>query len=94
MYRIANALTPEDMQAIAARLYVDMLKGGTAHVGEFHYVHNDRDGRPYTRRGRDRRGARRRRKASGIAMTLLPAFYAHANFGGKPPTRRTATFHQ
>lgn len=86
MYRIANALTPDDMQAIAARLYVDMLKGGTVQVGEFHYLHHDRDGRPYARPAAAAEALIAAARTSGIAMTLLPAFYAHGDFGGAPPS--------
>ena len=92
MYRIAGTIAPADMQAIAARLYVDMLKCGTAHVGEFHYLHNDVDGRPYARRTETAEALIAAARASGIAMTLLPAFYAHGDFGGAPPSEGQRRF--
>jgi formimidoylglutamate deiminase len=48
MYRFALALEPEDVEAIAALAYVEMLEAGFTTAGEFHYLHHGRDGRPYT----------------------------------------------
>jgi cytosine/adenosine deaminase-related metal-dependent hydrolase len=47
MYRFAAQITPESLEAIATWLYVEMLEAGYTSVCEFHYVHHDRDGRPY-----------------------------------------------
>src|SRR5258708_2969489 len=46
MYRFVDRLTPEDVQVIAAQAYAEMLESGFTHVGEFHYLHHDPDGRP------------------------------------------------
>ncbi len=85
MYRFLDRLTPDDVEAIAAQAYVEMLEGGYTHVGEFHYLHHDEQGRAYAdpaeMAGRIAAAAR----ASGIGLTLLPVFYAHGNFGGQAP---------
>lgn len=85
MYRLALTMTPEDVEAVAAQLYVEMLEAGFSSVGEFHYLHHDREGRPYAdpaeMAGRIAAAAR----ATGIGLTLLPVFYAHSGFGGAPP---------
>ncbi|MGH6959116.1 MAG: amidohydrolase family protein, partial [Dongiaceae bacterium] len=47
MYGFVNRLMPGHVQAIAAQLYVEMLKSGYTSVGEFHYIHHDIEGRPY-----------------------------------------------
>jgi len=47
MYRFAGLMTPDDAEAVAAQLYVEMLEAGFTRVGEFHYLHHDRDGCPY-----------------------------------------------
>ncbi len=82
MYRFLDRLTPNDMEAIAAMAYVEMLETGYTHVGEFHYLHNDANGRAYgdpaEMAGRIAAAA----QATGIGLTLLPVFYAHSNFGG------------
>ena len=63
MYGFALKLGPEDLEAVAAQLYVEMLKSGFSVVGEFQYLHHQPDGTPYAnpaelslalpRRGRD-----------------------------------------
>ena len=47
MYRFALEMTPDDVEAVATLLYVEMLEQGFTRVGEFHYLHHDRDGSPY-----------------------------------------------
>ena len=47
MYRFLGQLTPDDVEAIAAFAYMEMLEAGFTAVGEFHYLHHDIDGRPY-----------------------------------------------
>ncbi|HKU88201.1 MAG TPA: formimidoylglutamate deiminase [Steroidobacteraceae bacterium] len=86
MYRFVARMTPDDVEAITAQAYVEMLEGGFTRVGEFHYVHHEPDGKPYANPAEMavRIGAAAR--TAGIALTLLPVFYAHGNFGGVPPT--------
>ncbi len=86
MYFFALTLSPEDMQAIAARLYLALLKGGYTGIVEFHYVHNDLDGTPYARREELSLAIFEAAAATGLELTHLPVFYAHSNFGGLPPT--------
>ena len=40
MYDYANRVTPEQLQAIAAQLFMEMLKSGYTSVAEFHYLHH------------------------------------------------------
>ncbi|HEX7130420.1 MAG TPA: formimidoylglutamate deiminase, partial [Rhodanobacteraceae bacterium] len=47
MYAFASRIGPDDLRAIAAQLYVEMLKAGYTHVCEFHYLHHAPDGKPY-----------------------------------------------
>ena len=47
MYRFALTMTPDDVEAVAAQLYVEMLEAGFAAVAEFHYLHHAPDGSPY-----------------------------------------------
>jgi formimidoylglutamate deiminase len=85
MYRTAGLLTPEDVSAIAAKLYVELLKGGFGAVAEFHYLHHDQNGVSYTDRAELSRAVLAGAAEAGIGMTLLPVFYAHSNFGGMAP---------
>ncbi len=70
MYRLAHRMNPEQLEAIAAQAYVEMLESGFARVGEFHYLHHDPNGAPYSDAGemsgedlRRRRGQRYRAHA-------------------------------
>ena len=92
MYRTVGALSPDDVEVIATRLYVDMLKCGYGRVGEFHYLHHDQSGAPYADRTEMSASILAAAAASGIGMTLLPVFYAHANFGGMAPTEGQRRF--
>lgn len=80
MYRLANRITPPQLEAIAAQLYVEMLEAGYTAVAEFHYLHHDPDGRPYADPAEMSRALLRAASAAGIRMTLLPVFYAHGGF--------------
>ena len=85
MYRFLDRLTPEDVEAIAAQAYVEMLETGFTRVGEFHYLHHAPDGTPYSNIAELAERIAVASDMTGIALTLLPVFYAHANFGGVPP---------
>jgi formimidoylglutamate deiminase len=94
MYQFVARLTPDQARAIAAHLYIEMLRQGYTAVAEFHYVHNDADGRPYANPAELLLCHLAAAREAGIAITLLPSLYAHANFGGKalqPRQRRFAT---
>jgi formiminoglutamate deiminase len=84
MYRLADSLTPEDISAVTAWTYLRMLKGGFTSVSEFHYLHHDRDGRPYGNPAELSLRVVAAAEAVGIDLHLLPVFYAHSNFGGAP----------
>ena len=85
MYRFALSMTPDDVEALAAQAYVEMLESGFTRVGEFHYLHHDRDGRPYADPAEMAARIVAAAKETGIGLPLLPSFYAHATFGGAPP---------
>src|SRR5690348_9505965 len=58
MYRFALTMTPDDVESVATLLYVEMLERGFTRVGEFHYLHHDRDGSPYANPAEDRKSTR------------------------------------
>ncbi|RKE86283.1 formimidoylglutamate deiminase [Rhizobium sp. AG855] len=92
MYKFALSMTPDQMQAVAAQLYMEMLEAGFSRVGEFHYLHHDQDGRPYANIAElaERIGAAS--AEAGIGLTLLPVFYAHSGFGGAAPVEGQRRF--
>ncbi|WP_237153052.1 formimidoylglutamate deiminase [Oryzibacter oryziterrae] len=85
MYRFALTLSPEQVEAVAAELYIEMLEAGFTRVGEFHYLHHDLDGRAYADPAEMAARIAAAAGAAGIGLTLLPVFYAHSNFGGAAP---------
>ncbi|OHB26135.1 MAG: formimidoylglutamate deiminase [Phenylobacterium sp. RIFCSPHIGHO2_01_FULL_69_31] len=85
MYRFVADLTPDDVEAIAAQAFVEMLESGFTRVGEFHYLHHGPDGRPYADIGEMAVRIAAAAETTGIGLTLLPVFYAHSGFGGAPP---------
>jgi formimidoylglutamate deiminase len=85
MYRFVGRMTPDDVEAIAAQAYVEMLEAGFTRVGEFHYVHHDPAGVPYGNIAEFAARVAAAAHTSGIGLTLLPVFYAHAGFGGRAP---------
>lgn len=86
MYRFLERLTPEDVEVIATRLYVELLEAGYTAVAEFHYLHHDPAGRPYANPAEMGERIAAAAAMTGIGLTLLPVLYAHGNFGGLPPT--------
>ncbi|MGQ0609769.1 MAG: formimidoylglutamate deiminase [Paracoccaceae bacterium] len=92
MYRFALGLSPEGMQAIAEMAYVEMLEAGFTRVGEFHYLHHDRDGRAYADPAEMSRRILAAATETGINLTHLPVFYAHSDFGGAAPNEGQRRF--
>jgi len=100
MYRFLDRIGPDDHEAIACQLYLEMLKAGYTTVGEFHYLHRDPAGQSYANPAEMALRIQAAAETTGIGLTLLPVFYAHSDFGGAPPLRAqrrfihdTASFH-
>ena len=85
MYDLALGMTPDEIEIVATRLYMRMLEAGFSRVGEFHYLHHDRDGQAYANPAEHAARIAAASAETGIGLTLLPVFYAHAGFGGTPP---------
>jgi formimidoylglutamate deiminase len=92
MYRFLARLSPDDVEAVAAQLYVELLKFGYTAVAEFHYLHNDPTGGVYENRGELADRILAAAGATGIGLTLLPVLYQTSQFGGTPPTEGQRRF--
>lgn len=92
MYRLALSMTPEHVEAIAAQLYMEMLEAGFSRVGEFHYLHHDKDGHAYANIAEMAERIAAASAETGIGLTLLPVFYAHSGFGGAEPVESQRRF--
>lgn len=86
MYDVANRIGPEQLEAIATHLYIEMLQAGYTSVCEFHYVHLDLHGRPYADDATLSLALLRAAEAAGIGLTLLPVLYQQSGFGGQAAT--------
>ncbi|MDE0335931.1 MAG: formimidoylglutamate deiminase, partial [Defluviicoccus sp.] len=84
MYRFVARLDPNDVEAIAAQLYCEMLKAGYTAVAEFHYLHHAPDGSPYGDPAEMAERVTAAARRTGIALTLLPVLYDAGGFGGAP----------
>src|SRR5919106_6131945 len=92
MYEHAARMTPDCLNAVAAQAYAEMVKDGYTSVCEFHYLHNQPDGRPYADRAVMCQALVDAAATAGIGLTLLPTLYQTADFGGAPPTQRQRQF--
>jgi len=85
MYRTVLKLNPDDLEAIAAQLYLEMLKAGYTSVGEFQYLHHQINGRHYTQKGQMSVSCINAAQQTGIALSLLPVLYHAGGFGQQKP---------
>ncbi|MFT3687485.1 formimidoylglutamate deiminase [Paenirhodobacter sp.] len=79
MYRFLDHLTPEDVEAIAALVQMEMLEAGYATNVEFHYLHHQPGGAHYDNIGEMSARIAAAAARTGIGLTLLPVHY---QFGG------------
>src|SRR5262252_2876264 len=92
MYRFLDRMGPEQLEAINALCFAEMLEAGYTHVGEFHYLHHDCDGTPFADPAELAGRVAAAAAVTGIGLTLLPVFYAHGGFGAAPPAPRQRRF--
>lgn len=77
MYQFLDQLTPDDIQAIAAFVQMEMLEAGYATNVEFHYLHNQPGGKPYDNIAELSARIAAATATTGIALTLLPVHYQY-----------------
>ena len=92
MYAFLDRLDADAFEAVAAQAYVEMAKAGYATVAEFHYVHHDALGKPYSDPAELAWRIVAAAQAAGLGLTLLPVFYAHGGFGATPTTASQRRF--
>jgi formimidoylglutamate deiminase len=88
MYRCALSMNPEQVKAVAAMLYTELLKKGYTNVAEFHYLHHDKDGKPYQNLAEIGANLVEAAALAGIKITLIPIFYQKGGFGTDPQPRQ------
>lgn len=79
MYGFLDRITPDQVQAIAAQVQMEMLEAGYACNVEFHYLHHRPDGGAYDDIAEMSARIAAAADQTGIGLTLLPVAY---QFGG------------
>ena len=88
MYSLALNLNPDEIKNIAAMLYTELVRNGYSNVAEFHYVHHDKNGKPYAQLAAMGEALIEAANEAGIKITLIPIFYQKGGFGVEPKTRQ------
>jgi len=84
MYRAAGFVSPEDVYDVARATFLEMVSAGITVVGEFHYLHNDRDGRAYDDANMMAKAVIRAAESVGMRICLLRSAYLRAGFQREP----------
>ena len=83
MYSVANRITPDQLEAVAAWLYAELLRAGYTQVCEFQYLHNDQGGKAYADAAEMSMALVRAAQRVGIGITVLPTLYMRSGFAAK-----------
>ena len=84
MFRFLDQITPDQVQAIAAFVQMEMLEAGFGANVEFHYLHHQPDGTPYDALAEMSERIAAAAAISGIGLTLLPVHYQFGGCDGRP----------
>ncbi len=84
MYRFLERLTPDHVETIAALAFMEMLEAGYGAVAEFHYLHHDADGAPYSDLAEMSARIVTAARETGIGLTLLPVLYSYGGCDLRP----------
>ncbi|MGL4491183.1 MAG: formimidoylglutamate deiminase, partial [Rhizobiaceae bacterium] len=84
MYRFLDRISPEQMEAIAALVFMEMQEAGYASVGEFHYVHHQKGGAHYDDVAELSNRIFAAAQLTGIGLTHLPVLYTFGGAGEQP----------
>ena len=82
MYAVAERIDPDSYLALARATYAEMALAGITSVGEFHYLHHDRNGVPYNDPNMMAQALHHAAADAGIRLTVLDACYLTAGLGG------------
>ena len=84
MYRFLDVLTPDEIEAVAAQAFIEMMEAGFCAVAEFHYLHHQPGGAPYNDIGELAQRIAAAASQTGIGMTLLPVYYQRGGVDDRP----------
>jgi len=80
MYRAAGFVSPEDLYDVARATFLEMVTVGVTAVGEFHYLHRDRDGSAYAEPNLLSDTVIAAARSVGLRICLLRTAYFRAGF--------------
>jgi formimidoylglutamate deiminase len=92
MYHAASQLTPQDVYDVARMAFLEMVLAGTTTVGEFHYLHNDPNGRPYDDPNLLTKQVIAAAQSVGIRIVLLRTAYLRSGYELPPDPGQTRFF--
>jgi formiminoglutamate deiminase len=92
MYDVSARLDPDNYRALAKATFAEMSLAGITCVGEFHYVHHQRGGRPYEDPNEMGWAVTEAAAAVGIRLTLLDVCYLQADVDGSALTPEQQRF--
>ena len=92
MYHAASRLDPQQVYDVARMAFLEMVLAGTTTVGEFHYLHNAPDGRPYDDPNLLAKQVIAAAESVGIRIVLLRTAYLRSGFELPPDPGQTRFF--
>ena len=93
MYYAASKLGPQQVYDVARMAFLEMVLAGTTTVGEFHYLHNAVDGKPYDDPNLLGKQVIAAAESVGIRIVLLRTAYLRAGFE-LPPDPGQSRFYE
>jgi formimidoylglutamate deiminase len=93
MYHAASRLDPQQVYDVARMAFLEMVLAGTTTVGEFHYLHNAPDGKPYDDPNLLGKQVIAAAESVGIRIVLLRTAYVRAGFE-LPPDSAQMRFYE
>ena len=81
MYELAARIEPDSYRMLARAVFAEMALAGFTCIGEFHYLHNGGDGRPYGEPNEMALAVRDAAADAGVRLTLLDTCYLNGGIG-------------
>jgi formiminoglutamate deiminase len=89
MYALAERLDPHTYRDLATATFAEMVLAGFTCVGEFHYLHHDRGGTPYSQPNEMGQVLLDAAATAGIRITLLDTCYLRAGLANDAELNET-----
>jgi len=81
MYALVEQLDPQSIFDISRFTFIELALSGVTAVGEFHYMHHDKDGTPYANRTELAQAVIRAAQEAGVRITLIRTAYFRGGYG-------------